>query len=96
MLFRILIGTLLPYLTIAQYSTCTDASLDYQGYTYNVDAVTSEKIWSHCKFPNPKFDHARCGLTSTTGHHWVCDPDYLISSQGKLPFTREATGYCVC
>ncbi|XP_071179138.1 uncharacterized protein [Mytilus edulis] len=81
MLFRILLLALSPSLTIAQYSTCTDASLDYQGYTYNVDAVTSEKIWSHCKFPNPKFDHARCGLTSTAGHHWVCDPDYLISSQ---------------
>lgn len=75
---------LLPHVS-HQYSTCTDASLNYQGYTYTVDPDTNEKIWSHCKFPNPKYDYARCGLTATSGYHWVCDPDNLISSQGKTP-----------
>ena len=82
MIIQLLLLSLLPSLSQQQYTTCTDSTLDFQGYTYNVDATTNEKVWSHCKFPNPKFDHARCGLTVTTGYHWVCDPDYLISSQG--------------
>lgn len=81
MIIQLLLLSLLPSLSQQQYTTCTDSTLDFQGYTYNVDATTNEKVWSHCKFPNPKFDHARCGLTVTTGYHWVCDPDYLISSQ---------------
>lgn len=78
--FQLLIIAILPYFA-TPYSTCTDPTLDFQGYTYLVDESTHKKVWSHCKFPNPKFDHARCGITVTTGYHWVCDPDYLISSQ---------------
>lgn len=63
------------------YTGCTDTSLNYQGYTYTIDPTTQQKVWSHCGFPNPSFDYALCGLTYTSGEHFLCDPDGLLSSQ---------------
>lgn len=63
------------------YNGCTDTSLNYQGYTYTIDPTTQQKVWSHCGFPNPSFDYALCGLTYTSGEHFLCDPDGLLSSQ---------------
>lgn len=63
------------------YIGCTDTSLNYQGYTYTIDPTTQQKVWSHCGFPNPSFDYALCGLTYTSGEHFLCDPDGLLSSQ---------------
>jgi hypothetical protein len=67
----------------AQYSGCTDTSLNYQGYTYTIDPTTQEKVWSHCGFPNPSYDYALCGLTFTSGEHFLCDPDGLLTSQSE-------------
>nr|XP_022336711.1 uncharacterized protein LOC111132992 isoform X1 [Crassostrea virginica] len=63
------------------YTGCTDTSLNYQGYTYTIDPSTQQKVWSHCGFPNPSFDYALCGLTYTSGEHFLCDPDGLLTSQ---------------
>lgn len=63
------------------YTGCTDTSLNYQGYTYTIDPSTQQKVWSHCGFPNPSFDYTLCGLTYTSGEHFLCDPDGLLSSQ---------------
>lgn len=63
------------------YTGCTETSLNYQGYTYTIDPTTQQKVWSHCGFPNPSFDYALCGLTYTSGEHFLCDPDGLLSSQ---------------
>lgn len=67
-----------------QYDACTDPSYTYQGYTFTIDYLTNQKVWSHCEFPNPKFDHSRCGMTVTTGYHFLCDPEYMVTAQGKL------------
>lgn len=66
------------------YNGCTDTSLNYQGYTYTIDPTTQQKVWSHCGFPNPSFDYALCGLTYTSGEHFLCDPDGLLSSQLEI------------
>ncbi|XP_050410624.1 uncharacterized protein LOC126825159 [Patella vulgata] len=59
---------------------CTDSWLDFRGYTYTVDPVTKEKVWSHCKFPNPTADLTRCGLPVSSGRGYICDPDGLLAS----------------
>ncbi|KAK3082828.1 hypothetical protein FSP39_006565 [Pinctada imbricata] len=64
-----------------QYDACSDPTQEFQGYTYTTDAATGDKIWSHCGFPNPMFDYSRCGLSYTSGNHYICDPDSLISNQ---------------
>ena len=71
------------------YTGCTDTSLNYQGYTYTIDPSTQQKVWSHCGFPNPSFDYALCGLTYTSGEHFLCDPDGLLTSQSE--YIREVT-----
>ena len=71
------------------YTGCTDTSLNYQGYTYTIDPSTQQKVWSHCGFPNPSFDYALCGLTYTSGEHFLCDPDGLLTTQSE--YIREVT-----
>ncbi|XP_060078388.1 uncharacterized protein LOC132557878 [Ylistrum balloti] len=66
---------------VTSYTTCTNETQNFHGYTYVIDRVTSEKMWSHCKFPNPRFDALLCGIDGSTSQHYVCDPDRLITSQ---------------
>lgn len=66
---------------VTPYTRCGNETQNFVGYTYLTDTVTSEKLWSHCKFPNPKYDAALCGIDRSTDQHYVCDPDRLITSQ---------------
>ncbi|OWF38792.1 uncharacterized protein LOC110465870 [Mizuhopecten yessoensis] len=66
---------------VTSYTACKNATQHFQGYTYTIDPVTSEKVWSHCKFHNPRFDALLCGIEGSTDQHYICDPDKLITSQ---------------
>ncbi|XP_033748943.1 uncharacterized protein LOC117333647 [Pecten maximus] len=83
---------MLPFLTfvliascwtgeVTPYTACVNETQDFKGYTYLVDTVTSDRLWSHCKFPNPKYDALLCGIDGSTDRHYVCDPDRIITSQ---------------
>ncbi|WAR03192.1 hypothetical protein MAR_009750 [Mya arenaria] len=63
------------------YPQCKGPDFRFDGYTYTLAPGTSERIWSHCSFPNPRADHARCGRTEIDGQYFLCDPDRLIWNQ---------------
>ncbi|XP_062598680.1 uncharacterized protein LOC134260111 [Saccostrea cucullata] len=81
MIWLVTVSMLLTFGSCYGYTGCTDTSLQYQGYTYTIDPTTQQKVWSHCGFPNPSFDYALCGLAFTSGEHFLCDPDGLLTSQ---------------
>lgn len=62
------------------YNTCTSRIYDFVGYTFKIDTNTSEKVWTHCKMPNPVYDAEKCGRVVSTSTNYVCDPDYLMNS----------------
>lgn len=63
------------------YLPCTGLKHHFDGYTYNLDTVTGEKVWTHCSFPSPFGDHARCGRPVTEGRYFLCDPDNLLDEE---------------
>ena len=68
---------------VTGYDTCKLRSQDFLGYTYKIDRNTSEKVWSHCDFPNPVADPAFCGRVSSSLTNYACDPDYMLSSASQ-------------
>lgn len=62
------------------YEKCVSRIYDFQGYTFKVDKNTSEKVWTHCKMPNPVYDPEHCGRVASDTTNYVCDPDYLLDS----------------
>lgn len=63
---------------------CTDPTQLPEGYTYTVDPGTGERVWSHCKFPDPRFDHAFCGMPESSDPFYLCDPDLLLSANDNV------------
>lgn len=63
----------------ADYSGCTTADYENSGY-YSI-VVDDVSYWSHCGFPNPRYNHALCGRISLPeADYKLCDPDDLIST----------------
>lgn len=70
------------------YTNCTGLKFHFDGYTFLIDNVTGERVWSHCSFPSPLGDHALCGRPVYDGKYYLCDPDRLLDDvQGKLIFS---------
>ena len=63
------------------YPRCQGMSYDFDGYTFIQIPYTDTKLWSHCAFPNPLYDHKRCGRPEIKGRHYLCDPDKLVDSE---------------
>ena len=59
---------------------CTEYWQRAQGYTFTLDPGTGERVWSFCQFPDPRHDHAHCGLPEWPQPAFLCDPDRLIGS----------------
>ncbi|XP_064612920.1 uncharacterized protein LOC135476730 [Liolophura sinensis] len=70
--------------SILGYPDCRYPDFRSTGYTYTVDRNTPAKTWSFCNFPNPKYDHALCGMPEIDGYHYLCDPENLLSQTDAL------------
>lgn len=71
---------------VDDYVPCTGLQFRFDGYSYILDPVTDERVWSHCSFPNPIGDHALCGRPIKIGQYYLCDPDRLLDEAQGIAY----------